>query len=119
MSPTPPAPKPAPPPKPPSLSSEIEALDQARTALREDQPSRALAILDDYERTMHGYRLKDEATLLRIEALRHSGRQDEARALARRFVASNPDSPLVDRALTLVDEGRPREPSAGVEAGVR
>ena len=40
---------------------------------------------------------RPEATVLRIEALAATGRRDEARALARDFVARHPASPLSER----------------------
>jgi uncharacterized protein (DUF1800 family) len=42
-------------------------------------------------------------TALRIEALDHLGRGAQARALAQKFVAAHPDSPLVERVARLTD----------------
>jgi hypothetical protein len=88
-----PAPRPA-----ASLPEEIEALDRARTALNVADPTQALRTLDEYDQVLHGTTLKAEATLLRIEALARSGQTAKASELARRFVASNPGSPLAERA---------------------
>lgn len=96
----------------PSLSMEVEALDRARAALAQHDPRRALVMLDDYDRVLGGARLRDEAILLRIEALQSSGRGAEAAALARRFVVENPDSPFDDRARRLVDAGSPEQATA-------
>ena len=82
---------------PPTLSDEVGMLDRARSELREKGPQRALELLDDYDRRA-GSHLRDEATLLRIEALARSGREDEASKLAERFIASKPSSTLADRA---------------------
>jgi hypothetical protein len=98
------APPKSPPPEP-SLTAEVAALDEARRALSEGDPERALKQVDDYERVLRGSRLKDEATILRIEALERSGRKEAAAKLAAEFVANNPNSPLVDRARGLVKSG--------------
>jgi hypothetical protein len=88
-------------PTPPTLTDEVGMLDRARSELREKGPARALELLDDYDRRA-GTHLRDEATLLRIEALARVGRGDEASALAKRFIESNPSSTLADRARSYV-----------------
>ncbi len=80
-----------------SLSEEVDALDRARSKLAGGDPTRALALLDEYQRA-GGKRLHAEATLVRIEALARLGRRGEASALARRFLEKNPSSALADRA---------------------
>lgn len=90
----------------PSLSAEVEALDRVRAALDHDDPATALAELDGYQRA-GGRRLTAEAALLRIEALAHAGKTQEASALARDFVAANPGSPLVDRAREFLETDSP------------
>jgi hypothetical protein len=92
-------------PPEPSLTEEVQALDEARRALREGDAERALRSVDAYEKTLHGTRLRDEATILRIEALERSGRRQAAAQLAAEFVAQNPNSPLVDRARALTSSG--------------
>jgi hypothetical protein len=98
----------------PTLAEETDSLDRARTALAEKQPLRALAILDDYDQVLRGHRLNEEATLLRIEALEKDGKVGAARALAARFAQRSPNSPLVDRAVSLVggslDQNSPTTP---------
>ncbi len=85
-----------------SLSEELAILEQARAALADGSASRSLELLDRYDRALRGTRLRAEATMLRIEALAAAGRTGEAARLARKFVAENPGSPLVDRARTFV-----------------
>ncbi|HEX3597761.1 MAG TPA: hypothetical protein VHU80_21780 [Polyangiaceae bacterium] len=85
-------------PPPASLSDEVAALDRARSALDANDATRALELLDAYDRS--GSRLTAEATMLRVEALSRSGRREQAAELARQFTDSNPDSPLVERART-------------------
>ena len=120
----PPRPRPSPPPserprsgvptpkprsKPPSqrsLAQEVAQLDQVSAKLGSGDTDAALRLLEDYE---HGSapRLSAEATLLKIEALARAGRTDEARAIAKNFVARYPDSPLVDRARAYLGEPKP------------
>ncbi|MBN2195218.1 MAG: hypothetical protein JW751_20540 [Polyangiaceae bacterium] len=91
----------------PSLSEELTALDRARGALERGQPTAALAELDAYQRA-GGRRLVEEAEVLRIEALARAGEDSAARALARRFLATHPGSPLVDRVRSFLGSGAPQ-----------
>jgi hypothetical protein len=92
-----------PPPATSTLAHELGALKQIRQALRNQDGSAALALLDRYDRGDYGTRLALEAQVLRVEALDASGRGAEAEALARRFVRENPDSPLAERAQRYID----------------
>jgi hypothetical protein len=93
-----PVPKPqAAPTTPLTLEEETQALERARASLAAGEPGAALATLDAYQKARGGT-LALEATLLRIQALSAAGRTSEASELAQRFVAANPNSPLVDRA---------------------
>jgi hypothetical protein len=83
---------------PPTLADELDVLQRARSALGSGDPARALGELDRYDRVLQGRKLESEATLLRIEALSRTGRAEQAAALARRFIESNPNHPLVDQA---------------------
>jgi hypothetical protein len=94
------APGSEPPAAPATLATEIGLLKQAREALREGDAARASSLLDGYD-AAHGTALGAEATLLRIEVLSAQGHSEQARALAQRFLADNPDSPLADRARRL------------------
>jgi hypothetical protein len=85
------------------LAEQLRRLKQARTALRAGDGATALALLESYDAELHGTDLAAEATLLRLEALTAVGRKAEAAALARRFVAENPDSPMVDRARSFIE----------------
>jgi hypothetical protein len=99
---------PVPPPPPASVSSalltELNLLKQARAAVRSGEHQTALTLLDRHATELHRTELTTEATLLRIEALAALGRHGEASNLARRFVAENPNSPLVDRAQHFIDQ---------------
>ncbi len=81
-----------------TLAEELEWLKRARAALRSGDPARSLELLQAYESELGGSDLRDEASVLRIEALAAAGRHGEASVLAERFTTQNPNSPLVDRA---------------------
>jgi hypothetical protein len=83
---------------PPTLADELDVLQRARSALGGGDPARALGELDRYDRVLRGRKLQSEATLLRIEALSRAGQAEQAAQLARRFIESNPNHPLVDQA---------------------
>jgi outer membrane protein assembly factor BamD (BamD/ComL family) len=61
----------------------------------------ALAALRSYAREHPHGALRQEATLLRIEALHRAGDRARARALAERFLADNPNSPHAPRVRAL------------------
>ncbi len=94
-------------PAPPTLDEELTSLKRARAALSADDPAQANRELDRFDRVLRGKQLRAEATLLRIEALSHSGRSQEAAALARRFLEENPNNPSVDWVRGLVDAPPP------------
>jgi hypothetical protein len=85
-----------------TLTDELEALKVASDALSSGDADAALRALDRYDRLLKGGKLRAEATMLRIQALARSGSTQAASALAQRFVAGNPESPLVDRARSFI-----------------
>jgi outer membrane protein assembly factor BamD (BamD/ComL family) len=87
-----------------SLSDELGALKRASSALNADDTSAALSALDQYDHVLRGTKMRAEATLLRIETLSRAGQAGAASQLAQRFVAQNPESPLVDRARSFVQQ---------------
>jgi len=87
------------------LAEEISQIDEARIALAEGSPTRALALLDAHHK--RGGLLVEEATALRVEALIANGESIEAARIAQAFVAEHPTSPLGHRIRTL----------AGLDAG--
>lgn len=89
-----PAPKPA---VAPDIREEIRLLDQARTAVRGGESARALRTLAIYDQRFPRGQFRQEVLVLRIEALRQNGDPEQARALAKRFVAEHPNSPHVER----------------------
>jgi outer membrane protein assembly factor BamD (BamD/ComL family) len=87
----------------PSLRAELALLDGAKSALAANDPSEALAKLNQHDREYaKGGQLGDEATMLRIEALRAKGDQTAARAVAKRFLATHPGTTYEDRVTTLL-----------------
>ena len=97
--------RPAAPKVPPAtLEQELQMLDAARQALLRGDSGAALTQLSQYERAATRRHLGAEAMLLRIQILAASRRASEASALAREFVAQQPNSPLVDRAKSFVSE---------------
>jgi hypothetical protein len=79
------------------LRDEIALVDAARASLEAGAPERALVLLRRYAASYPAGTFRPEAAVLRIESLAATGRHDEARALARDFVARHPASPLSER----------------------
>jgi hypothetical protein len=84
------------------LRAEVSALDHARAAIGADAGRRALLQLDDYERAFPSGTLRDEARVLRIEALAASGEIERAKSVADALLASDPDSPHARRVRSLL-----------------
>jgi hypothetical protein len=83
-----------------SLESETHALAEVQRSLREGTPARALSLLDAHDAAFRDGELAVERRAARVLALVALGRVKEARALARRFLASHPASPLAKRLRT-------------------
>lgn len=81
----------------PDLGSEVALLGEAQRRLRSGDARGALDALDEHARRFGGGALGPEREAARILALCKLGRRDEARALADRFLASAPSSPLSQR----------------------
>jgi hypothetical protein len=84
---------------------ELAMIERARSALAAGDPRAALAALDDYEAKYEVPIFGEEATVLRIEALRARGDRAESAALAARFLAVHPSSPLAQRVRSLGVDG--------------
>jgi TolA-binding protein len=81
----------------PDLREEIRLLDQARSAVRAGDGGQALALLAKYARRYPRGQFRQEAQVLRVEALEQSGNKQAAVALGKKFVAAHPESPHVER----------------------
>jgi hypothetical protein len=73
-------------------------------ALRDGDSASGLEALRRYDALGASQKLKAEARVLRMELLALSGRQEEAAALAQRFIAETPNHPLADRARAFLIE---------------
>jgi hypothetical protein len=84
------------------LREEADALDAARERLTLGDAVGALAQLDAYQRRFAGGALREEAQLLRIEALVRAGDRAAASAVARHFLKNYPASVHVRRVAALL-----------------
>jgi hypothetical protein len=82
---------------PPSLAAEAATLRKAHVARMSGDPAGALSWLEVYARAWPLGAMRDEASVERALALCALGRVDEARAVARGFLAAAPTSPLAAR----------------------
>lgn len=85
------------PSKPVDLTEEIRLLDEARMALRTNNPARALTTLNRYLSQFPRGSFHQEASVLRIEALAMNGNKVQAAAEAKTFMAKHPGSPHVEK----------------------
>ncbi len=85
-------------PSGPDLREEIRLLDLARTAIQRQKPVEALASLKTYTNRFSAGSFKQEASVLRMQALAQLGDMSRASSMAKQFVESNPDSPYVGHA---------------------
>lgn len=94
--PPPPSPKPqvvvTAPPGPSALAEEIRLVDGARRALADGDAGSALRLVEEHASRFAGGTFAVERDVLRIDALVATGREDEAAARARDFVARHPSS---------------------------
>jgi outer membrane protein assembly factor BamD (BamD/ComL family) len=93
------------------LREEIRLLDLARTAVRSRQSEGALVSLNAYATRFADGAFKQEASVLRIQAVAQQGDMGRASTMAKRFVESNPNSPYVSRAARIAKGSSVSEPS--------
>lgn len=89
----------------PTLGEEVHVVDASRAELTSN-PSRALALLAEADRTFAGGQLVDEREALRIEALARLDRWSEARDRASVLTARAPHSPQAARVRALIEGHR-------------
>lgn len=89
-----------------SLGDEISMLDHARAALRDGDPGTALRLVDAHDARFHGDTFALESSVLRIDALDALGRRDAALALADRFLAAHPNTPMSQHVRSVADRIR-------------
>jgi hypothetical protein len=86
------------------LREEAAVIDAARELLTLGDAAGALVQLEAYQRRFAGGELREEALLLRIEALVRAGDRTTASAVARHFLKAYPASVHVDRVAALLGE---------------
>jgi len=82
---------------PSDLREEIRLLDQVRAAIRSGSHQRALSLLGAHGERFPKAAFRQEASVLKMEALDRSGDHARAKALATKFLADHPKSPHVER----------------------
>jgi hypothetical protein len=90
-----------------SLTAELTAIDQARSALLNRDYSQTLRLLDDYSHHFSKHRLRTEATVLRIEALAGRGDHDAATRVGREFLQNHPNGPYAQRVRSVIGDAAP------------
>jgi hypothetical protein len=91
----------------PAFTDELAMLDSARHAIDAADPARALSILDGYARRFAGGTMRQEASILRIEALEKAGDPFAAKRAAEAFLHENPTTPYAARVRSLVGSPNP------------
>jgi sulfite reductase alpha subunit-like flavoprotein len=74
------------------LAEEMRLLDQARAALAQQKPDLALQLLGSYDARYPRGTLRQEATVLRVSALKATGQSDRAERLTNTFLKESPNS---------------------------
>ncbi len=90
-----------------SLTAELAAIEQARSALLNRDYGQALRLLDDYAHHFSKHRLRSEATVLRIEALAGRGDRDAATRVGRDFLQNHPNGPYAQRVRSVIGDTAP------------
>jgi hypothetical protein len=86
----------------PAPPTELALLERAQGALNAGEVHYAVAILDSYAERFPAGDMRDEAVVLRIEALARAGDHAQASQLADAFLAHAPESPYAARIRSLV-----------------
>lgn len=79
------------------LHDEIRLLDSARNAVRGRRANEALKLLGRYRQQYPAGQFRQEALVLRVEALELAGKPQAAQALGKRFLSDHPESPHAER----------------------
>ncbi|MBN9159946.1 MAG: hypothetical protein BGO98_18200 [Myxococcales bacterium 68-20] len=91
------------------LRLEIAALDGVRRATEGGRPRDALTLLDDYAARFPAGKLREEALVLRIEALHASGDEAGAQRLAQQLLRSSPNTPYAARVQSALAKASPKK----------
>jgi hypothetical protein len=95
--------RPSAPPPSSSLGEQVGKLEHARAALQAGETEASLIALDRYEEEFPNGLLRQEAALLRIEALVRKGDRSAADRAAKSFFAAYPSSPHEEKIRRLLD----------------
>ncbi len=79
------------------VRAEVRALDRARGLLQQGNSAACLAELERYKKAYPEGLLRQEATVLRVEALNRAGERAAAESAANSLLREHPDSPYRDR----------------------
>ena len=85
----------------PSVGAEVALIDRARSLARA-RPREALALLDEHSTTFPEGVLRDEAAVVRVEALLAAGLRGEAERFAAPFVRDRAGAPIARRMMMLL-----------------
>ncbi|MEZ4444747.1 MAG: hypothetical protein R3B72_37070 [Polyangiaceae bacterium] len=91
-------------PDPSSTARALAALDDAKRAVEAGDAAGAARALADYDASRGGGALDPEAALLRLRVLQLSGHRAEAAALARQWLAQQPNTPVAGRLRQIAQE---------------
>ncbi len=84
-----------------TLAAEVALIDRARTLAR-SSPGEAMTALDEYARTFPEGSLRDEAAVVRVEALLAAGRRADAARTAQPYLRDRPNTPIARRLTDLL-----------------
>jgi hypothetical protein len=93
-----------------SLTAELAAVEQARSAFLKHDYGQTLRLLDDYSRRFPKRQLASEATVLRIEALAARGDRDSASRIGRSFLQNHPNGPYAQRVKSVIGDAGAHAP---------
>jgi TolA-binding protein len=90
-----------------TLAAEIALFDRVRAAVGANEPDRALGLLDDYERRFPAGAFRQEAEVVRVQALLQKGDRAAANRAGERFLAAHPTSPHAARLRAMLHSSTP------------
>jgi hypothetical protein len=90
-----------------TLAAEIALFDRVRAAVNAGESDRALGLLDDYERRFPAGAFRQEAEVVRVQALLQKGNRAAATRAGERFLAAHPTSPHAARLRAMLNPSTP------------
>ena len=89
-----------------TIDEEMRLMNAAQAALRGNDPQRALQLLREHAAAFPAGKLTSAREVTRMLALCQSGRGEQARVEADRFLSQHPGSPFADRVKKICPEPR-------------